>query len=1120
MEKHFSSLLRKLQLPSNDDSERMKMLVEMVLFLNSKVELLENTILELKNQIDSHSNMNNISELYSESVDMDQNFVSVVSSGEPGTGDAPVSSDINFIDDENEETNQYEHNGNSTDDWDAKETTSFQDNEYEEVMMFDDELASSSNVFSENQSVKGEDYDSLLRELNEKESVHIPMFVFQKLMPHQKYGVYFLWKNMFKNENGVNGCILADFMGLGKTIQVTTLVNMYNSHFRDQCVLIVSPASVCQHWEREFSKIRNWIDEQDPNERKLCKTLCPLILGSYKTPEGRLRILEKWKREGQVLICTYDLYRQCAMCGDANFVEYLVNPGPNMIILDEGHKIKHMNSQISKILSKIATKRRIIMTGYPLQNNLMEYYTMINFAMPDLLGSPLEFRTMYEKPISKVQNKAKCTIIQKKQARRKAWMLHEKVKHIILRRDISLLKNNLPKKHEIIIKIRLTDVQNKFYEMLIQCIENVAPKNSILWAFDVITMLCNHPDVLYNYYKVKKKQYENRIASTENSSNQCSTKGNKLSLHQRRESELDDVQNTLVEQELDMYMNSPINIEDTSEQLSFEAQKAMIDILSSLFENPPIEYKKAVDNSGKMLVLFSIIFQARKLKDKVVVFSRSINTLNFIQASLVRFNKNKEKASHINFLRFDGSTSLIDRQQYIDQFNDINGGKDLLLVSTLAGGEGINLCAANRVVLMDVNWNPSHDCEACCRVFRFGQSKEVFIYRLITEDTIEDKVHYRQIKKELLSNWVVDDFSTDIFEMADVKSLLTLPKGSNEEEPQVDENVNDPLLSTIIQHYPKLITKVSLYDHLLIKDPTNILSEEDKKLARGEEEFDSIYGIPRLTRKQSNPSPKKTPKLNRTPKYVKDSNTITDKEYQAELRNFLLSEQADRYKEQSEKEKQPENDLIDLIEKESIEESSRITEEIIRNTKPDRSHLYSLIADEVKEKLLSSQLAATNSENHDNNNSSEHLLLEKEKSSMALRMARKAEQRKLQKKRNTILPTPELNGASNNLANNRNSGRSSSPYILHNNRNAIKENGRRDYNPFIFQHDHRTIAGEQDNYYHRQYSHHVQSNFYRNNCHAQLNESNNRSHSGQHKRVKENDRKNNHSNRASKKSKY
>lgn len=230
--KHVSSLLKRLQLPYDGDSERMKELIEMVLFLSSKVEALENTIVELKNQIHVQSSVNTISESYSESVDIDQNSVFVGNSNELETRTAPVLNAIDLVEDDNEEAKQDEHIGNSTEDWNTNEVTGFPDNEYEDVMMFDDELASSSNVFSQNQSEQGEDYDSLLRELNEKELVHIPMFVYQKLMSHQKYGVYFMWKNMFKNENGINGCILADFMGLGKTLQVTTLVNMYNSRFR------------------------------------------------------------------------------------------------------------------------------------------------------------------------------------------------------------------------------------------------------------------------------------------------------------------------------------------------------------------------------------------------------------------------------------------------------------------------------------------------------------------------------------------------------------------------------------------------------------------------------------------------------------------------------------------------------------------------------------------------------------------------------------------------------------------------------------------------------------------------------------------------------------------------
>src|SRR5690606_33269765 len=99
----------------------------------------------------------------------------------------------------------------------------------------------------------------------------------------------------------------------------------------------------------------------------------------------------------------------------------------------------------------------------------------------------------------------------------------------------------------------------------------------------------------------------------------------------------------------------------------------------------------------------------------------------------------------------DGSTDLEVRQKLIDKFNSEDGGLNLFLISTLAGSEGINLYGANRIILLDVNWNPSHDCEACCRAYRFGQSKEVFIYRIICEGTMEEKIYKRQLKKEMIS---------------------------------------------------------------------------------------------------------------------------------------------------------------------------------------------------------------------------------------------------------------------------------------------------------------------------------------------------------------------------------
>lgn len=243
-----------------------------------------------------------------------------------------------------------------------------------------------------------------------------------------------------------------------------------------------------------------------------------------------------------------------------------------------------------------------------------------------------------------------------------------------------------------------------------------------------------------------------------------------------------------------------------------------------------------------MILLFRLIFHAKNIDDRVVVFSRSINTLDFIENTLKKFNKGKDQALKVKYVRFDGSTDYATRQALIDRFNNQKEKLHVFLISTLAGGEGINLCGANRVVLLDVNWNPSHDAEATSRSYRFGQKKELYIYRFITEGTMEEKIHQRQLKKEMISKWVVDDNSVTLNVPHLDKDLLELPVEKPISAPEIDEKVKDKIILQIVEKYPNWIEKVTLQNHLLTEDPTELLTDEEKQQAVGETEWDSVYG--------------------------------------------------------------------------------------------------------------------------------------------------------------------------------------------------------------------------------------------------------------------------------------
>lgn len=174
-----------------------------------------------------------------------------------------------------------------------------------------------------------------------------------------------------------------------------------------------------------------------------------------------------------------------------------------------------------------------------------------------------------------------------------------------------------------------------------------------------------------------------------------------------------------------------------------------------------------IENSGKMEVLFCIIRESIALQDRLLLFSQSLITLDLIEQFLhtndvpgetekwcknVNYYRKYQTNKFVLFLPkiclgLDGSTSALEREKLINEFNS-NPKIHLFLVSTRAGSLGINLVGANRVVVLDASWNPCHDTQAVCRVYRYGQRKPCFVYRLVMDHCLEKKIYDRQINKQ------------------------------------------------------------------------------------------------------------------------------------------------------------------------------------------------------------------------------------------------------------------------------------------------------------------------------------------------------------------------------------
>ncbi|CAF5094868.1 unnamed protein product, partial [Rotaria magnacalcarata] len=203
-----------------------------------------------------------------------------------------------------------------------------------------------------------------------------------------------------------------------------------------------------------------------------------------------------------------------------------------------------------------------------------------------------------------------------------------------------------------------------------------------------------------------------------------------------------------------------------------------------------------------------------------------------------------------DYFRMDGQTDVTLRKRYAKEFNDeSNLRARLFLISTLAGGIGINLVGSNRVIVFDASWNPSHDTQAIFRSYRFGQKKPVYIYRFLAQGTMEEKIYQRQVVKQSLSQRVIDDHQLDRhFTENDIKELYKFTPEQLPEARQIsttDFNYaipKDHLLLDLLYEHNQWIHSYHSHDSLLENKLDEGLTEEERRKAL--EEYENLKRLP------------------------------------------------------------------------------------------------------------------------------------------------------------------------------------------------------------------------------------------------------------------------------------
>lgn len=203
------------------------------------------------------------------------------------------------------------------------------------------------------------------------------------------------------------------------------------------------------------------------------------LLNSHESVKDKIQQIEKWQKNSGVLIMGYTMFRNLVdnvlqtdeiTDDERKIKQMLIDPGPNLVVCDEGHLIKNDKTSLNDVLSSIRTHRKIVLTGTPLQNNLDEYFCMVDFIKPHLLGTRKEFKNRFVNPITNGQY-MNSTDQDIQLMKRRSYILHKLLDGCIHRADVSILEPLLLPKYEYVVYVRLNGLQVKLYKVIYEAID-------------------------------------------------------------------------------------------------------------------------------------------------------------------------------------------------------------------------------------------------------------------------------------------------------------------------------------------------------------------------------------------------------------------------------------------------------------------------------------------------------------------------------------------------------------------------------------------------------------------------------------------------------------------------
>jgi TATA-binding protein-associated factor len=506
------------------------------------------------------------------------------------------------------------------------------------------------------------------------EPFEIPVGIKATLRSYQQDGVNWL---AFLNRYNLHG-ILCDDMGLGKTLQTLCMVasdhhlraeeyaKSRDENFRQLPSLIVCPPTLSGHWQQE-------IRQYAPFLTSVAYVGSPPVRGQYRSQLDKV----------DIVITSYDICR--------NDNDLLKPHAWNYVVLDEGHLIKNAKSKTSQAVKNFQSNHRLILSGTPIQNNVLELWSLFDFLMPGFLGSEKVFQERFAKPIAQSRF-AKSSSKEQEKGALAIEALHKQVLPFLLRRLKEEVLDDLPPKIIQNYYCDLSDLQRKLFEEFtkkeVKAIQANAgsadreAKQHIFQALQYMKKLCNSPAMVM---KPAHKQYE---------TTQKFLKQNNTSL------------------------------EDIAHAPKLGALKDLL--VDCGIGAADVEKDKSAPSNGDLPEAVS--------QHRALVFCQMKEMLDMVENTVLR-----KMLPSVQFMRLDGSVEASKRQDIVNKFNS-DPSYDVLLLTTSVGGLGLNLTGADTVIFVEHDWNPQKDIQAMDRAHRIGQKKVVNVYRIVTRGTLEEKI--------------------------------------------------------------------------------------------------------------------------------------------------------------------------------------------------------------------------------------------------------------------------------------------------------------------------------------------------------------------------------------------